>query len=406
MRKHEALAILTAAAFGSVCVASSAVGNEASRDTILHVFDGSDGASPEARLVGDNNGSFYGTTPNGGGTFDGGTIFKIASDGTEATVYTFSDGTAYRPWAPLLLDKKGNLFGTTVYGGNNDNGTVFRLSPKGQLTVLHAFSGSDGRLPYGGLLKIGHFLYGTTTGGGASGAGVVFSISTDGTSEKTLYAFQGGSNDGALPSAGLVNDASGNLYGTTQAGAGSCNEVSCGVVFKLSPNGAETILHAFTDGPDGAQPVARLMIDSSGNLYGTAAAGGGTTCGYYGQGCGTVFKISSDGTFSVLHAFGGGTDGAVPFSDLITDKAGNLYGTTSAGGNTLCHRQGCGTVFKLAPDGTETILHVFSGKYDGKIPAAGLTAYGPHLYGTTWRYGWRSANCYPSGCGAVFMIKR
>jgi uncharacterized repeat protein (TIGR03803 family) len=235
-------------------------------------------------------------------------------------------------------------------------------------TVLYSFKGgSDGSNPAAGLIvdSSGN-LYGTTfNGGGGSGCGsdfgcgTAFKLAPDGT-ETVLHAFTGGS-DGGLPEAGLIADGSSNLYGTAYQGGAS----NLGVVFKLAPDGTETVLYSFKGGGDGGVPAGTLIADSSGNLYGTTSEGGGSGC--FGNGCGTVFKLAPDGTETVLHAFTGGSDGAHPNVALIADGAGNLYGTTGGGGITLCY-EGCGTVFKLAPDGTETVLHAFTGAATGIFP--------------------------------------
>src|ERR1700730_15697724 len=177
--------------------------------------------------------------------------------------------------------------------------------------------------------------------GGASGA----------PPETVLHSFTG--SDGANPNAGLIADSSGNLYGTTfnggASGSGGCMISGCGVVFKLSPDGTETVLHSFRclyrRCPYGANPNAGLIADSSGNLYGATVHGGGSGCAGYG--CGVVFKLSPTGTEKVLYSFTGGSDGANPDAVLIADSAGNLYGTTYGGGAS-----GAGVVFKLSPDGT------------------------------------------------------
>ncbi|HEY3636979.1 MAG TPA: choice-of-anchor tandem repeat GloVer-containing protein, partial [Rhizomicrobium sp.] len=168
-----------------------------------------------------------------------------------------------------------------------------------------------------------------------------------------IYNFAG--SDGGSPFASLVQDAAGNSFGTTIAGGAGTG----GTVFKLAPNGSETVLYAFTDGTDGGIPYSRLVQDQAGNLYGTTFSGGFHTCN-----CGVVFEISPSGQETVLHTFLGGTDGATPYSGLTFDKKGNLYGTTNAGGGA-CN---CGTVYKIAPDGTETILHDFAGGSDGAFP--------------------------------------
>jgi uncharacterized repeat protein (TIGR03803 family) len=166
--------------------------------------------------------------------------------------------------------------------------------------------------------------------------------------ETVLHSFTG--SDGAFPLAGLIADSAGNLYGTTvSGGTGGCSQgAGCGVVFKVSPSGTETVLYSFTGGSDGAFPEAGLIADRAGNLYGTTNRGGGS-------GGGVVFKLSSSGTETVLYSFTGGSDGRNPQAGLIADSAGNLYGTTEGGGS------GNGVVFKLSLGGTETVLHSFTG---------------------------------------------
>jgi uncharacterized repeat protein (TIGR03803 family) len=272
------------------------------------------------------------------------------------------------------------------------------------LSVLHSFTGgSDGAEPEAGLFmdESGN-LYGTTNlGGGADcvgdGCGTAFKIDVH---ESTFHAFQGGQTDGSFPAGDLVPDNLGNLYGTTQQGGGvGCNGYGCGTVFKLSPNGSVTLLHSF-DGPDdGAGPLTGLVADAAGDLFGTTNSGGKTGSGCLGEGCGTVFELAADGTLKVLHFFAGGNDGGRPQGNLILDAAGNLYGTTSAGG-----AKGRGTIFELSPDGTETLLHVFQGgSQDGAFPYSNLIFDSAgNLYGTTSGGG---RTCYKNeGCGTVFEL--
>jgi uncharacterized repeat protein (TIGR03803 family) len=206
-----------------------------------------------------------------------------------------------------------------------------------------------------------------------------------------LHTFAGSPTDGAFPIADLIQDAADNLYGTTFGGGERCSTCfngSCGVVFKLSATGTETVLHAFTDGAGGTNPNAGLTRDTAGNLYGTARQGGAQSKACSGGGCGTVFKLGPTGAEIVLHSFTG-EDGANPFGDLIQDAAGNLYGTASGGGATsTCEPPyGCGVVFKLSPSGAYTILHSFTGA-DGAYPEAGLVRdAAANLYGTTARGG-------------------
>jgi uncharacterized repeat protein (TIGR03803 family) len=199
--------------------------------------------------------------------------------------------------------------------------------PKSPFRVLYDFAGTaGGASPFAGLIQdaSGNF-YGTTTAGGTNGSGTVFKLSADG-SESALYSFTDGS-DGGIPYANVIQDASGNLYGTTQSG---------GTVFKLTPDNVETVIHPFAGGADGANPYAGLVADGSGNLYGTTQAGGA-------QNAGTIFTAAPDGSAeSVLFAFTGGIDGDQPFAGLFLGAKSELYGTTSGGGTN-----GLGTVFKV-----------------------------------------------------------
>jgi len=195
--------------------------------------------------------------------------------------------------------------------------------------------------------------------------------------ESILYSFTGGP-DGAMPAAGLFRDPMGNLYGTAEFGGSGFAGGGNGVVFKLTPDGAETVLYTFTGGTDGAKPAAGLVSDEAGDLYGTTYEGG--------SGNGVVFKLDETGRESVLHSFAGGSDGALPAGGLTRDSAGNLYGSTSEGGNgTGCGGTvGCGTVFKLDTNGNEVILYRFTGTVDGALPFAGLILDPDgNLYGTT-----------------------
>ncbi|HEX3666892.1 MAG TPA: choice-of-anchor tandem repeat GloVer-containing protein [Rhizomicrobium sp.] len=307
------------------------------------------------------------------------------------------------PYAGLISDDQGNLYGTTGAGGTSPCrlygcGTVFKLAPDGTETVLHAFTADDdGSGPYGSLIADAKGnLYGTTATGGSSGCGgsdygcgTVFKITPAG-KESILYAF-GGNSDGADPLAGLVSDKAGNLYGTTSDGGGGTQCIvefgGCGTLFRISPKGKETLLYAFTGAADGATPQASLVIDKKGNLFGTTTYGGNLSA--CSEGCGTVFEITSTGTEKTLYTFQGGNDGWSPVANLIVDKSGNLYGTTQAGGSTTaCNGVGCGIVFRIAPDGTETVLYDFTGVDDGAHPSAGVIADSMgNFYGTTYTGG-------------------
>lgn len=318
-------------------------------------------------------------------------------------LYAFTGGSdGGSPASRLVQDAPGNLYGTTPRGGMGcgpvfkECGIVFKLDPSGKETVLYTFNGgADGGMPAGGLIQdaSGNF-YGTTSEGGDSGNGTVFRLDMIG-NKTVLYSFIGG-NDGARPSGALVRDEAGNLYGITILGGEetSCggSVPGCGTVFKLDPTGKETVLHSFTGGADGAFPYADLALDAAGSLYGTTANGGS---GSVGAGNGVVFKIDATGNESVLYTFKGGSDGAQPFGDLYRDKAGNLYGTTYVGG------VGNGVVFKLDTAGNETVLHAFTGGADGALPSAGLTGDNSgNLYGTTSEGGNRDG----CGCGTVYKL--
>src|ERR1019366_2789841 len=308
--------------------------------------NGTDGNYPYAGLIFDAAGNLYGTTVQGG-TYNYGTVFELtpAAGGgwTEKVLHNFNyNGTdgAY-PYAGLIFDAVGNLYGTTDGGGTYSYGTGFEVTPEagGVWTekVLHNFNynGTDGANPYAGLIfdVVGN-LYGTTQGGGTYSYGTVFELTPAAGgvwTEKVLHNFNNNGTDGAYPYAGLIFDAARNLYGTTEVG-GTHND---GTVFELTPAGGgswtEKVLHNFNNnGTDGADPRAGLIFDAAGNLYGTTYVG--DTYNY-----GAVFELTPAGggswTEKVLHNFNNnGTDGAWPYAGLIFDAAGNLYGTTAGGG--------------------------------------------------------------------------
>jgi uncharacterized repeat protein (TIGR03803 family) len=322
-----------------------------------------DGDSPLAGLVRGTQHDLYGTTEYGG-EHRSGTVFKLTPDGTETILHSFANGDdGATPQAGLVIDKLGSLYGTTLIGGANGQGAIFEVSANGTETVLHSFAQNDGTNPVAGLLidRKGN-LYGTTPIGGTDGGGTVFKLAPDG-KFKVLHSFESG------PTAALISDASHNLYGTTEGG-GTCG--NNGTIFKLAQDGTFTTLYSFCGGPDGGFPDARLLRDSSGNLIGTTTTDSGA-CG-----CGTIFQLSTDGTFSVLHTFEG-SDGAAPEGGVVQDANGNLYGTTVFGGADYYY----GTIYKLAPDGTEIVLHSFTSGDDGANPRGELILDKKgHLYGT------------------------
>jgi uncharacterized repeat protein (TIGR03803 family) len=321
------------------------------------------------------------------------------------TLYDFTGGAdGNYPLAGLVQDEEGNLYGTTQNGGTWDKGTVFKLDSKGNHTVLYAFTGyEDGANPTGDLIrdKAGN-LYGTTLSGGYSRAvcipgpygcywrdyslGTVFKLDSKGI-YTVLYSFTG-YEDGDNPQAGLIQDKAGNLYGTTSGEAPDgwfFYRFNGGTVFKLDSNGNYTVLYTFTGGEDGGNPFAGLIQDKAGNLYGTTQNGGTWDKG-------TVFKLDSKGNETVRHSFTG-LDGANPQAGLIQDKAGNLYGTTTSYGTTISGAIGFGTVFKLDSNGNETVLYTFTGGADGANSLAGLVQdkkgnlYGTTAWGGTFNWG-------------------
>jgi uncharacterized repeat protein (TIGR03803 family) len=341
-------------------------------ETVLHTFTSAkarrDGVYPFVSPLTLANPSltgirFYGTTYVGGraahcyrgNSYGCGTIYELGGAGRETVLYDFAgnlDGKG--PWGNLVRDPSGKLYGATYVGGANNFGTIFAFDANGAESVLHTFSGgNDGGNPMSGVIRddAGN-LYGTTHCGGVApcpnGFGTVFKVDTGGTFT-TLYSFTG-KTDGGNPEGGVIADTAGNLFGATAGGGdGACsgeNVSGCGVVFELDSAGNETVLHTFTGSPDGNSPTANVVMDNRGNLYGTTLFGGDSACSDgNGLGCGMAFEVTGSGTEKVLHVFtAGAADGSRPFGALVRDEAGNLYGTTEAGGSA-----GNGTVFKLTP---------------------------------------------------------
>jgi uncharacterized repeat protein (TIGR03803 family) len=389
------------------------------KERILHNFNdvGGDGVLPESTLISDASGNLYGTASTGG-RGGSGIVFELTRDRsgwTENILYTFSyQGTDGRyPMAGLTLDAAGNLYGTTETGGVFDYGTVFQLirGTNGQWTetVLHSFNlnGVDGAFPEASLIfDSGGNLYGTTHRGGTSvcsgqGCGTVFELKRGvggQWAETVLYSFSG--KDGYNPVAQLILDVVGNLYGTTVDGGAN----GVGTVFELSPGidrkWTETVLQNFSKrGNAGNKPHVGLAFDSAGNLYGANLQGGALRRG-------TVFELihRANGRWrtKVLHSFAD-NEGMNPLSTPIFDDVGNLYGITTNGGSFQV-----GTVFelKLRADGewTETTLHTFlSGGTDGGYPVGLHRDIVGHLYGVTFEGG-TGSSCYPSACGTVFEV--
>ncbi len=352
--------------------------------TTLYSFDGlTQGGGPAAALVQGSNGSFYGTTQQGG-TNGFGTVFQITPAGTLTTLYSFSGGTDGLFPGVLVQGSDGSFYGTTQQGGSRGFGTVFQITPAGVLTTLYSFSGgTDGSSPAATLVQSGNGnFYGTTQQGGANGLGTLFQITSSGgatTLYKILYSFSG-DTDGSSPAAALVQGSDGNFYGTTQQGGSGQG----GTVFQMTPAGVVTTLYNFGDGTDGFLPNA-LVQGSDGNFYGTTQQGGT-------NGLGTVFQMTSTGVLTTLYSFDGAIHGFLP-NTLVQGVDGNFYATTQQGGTS-----GVGTLFQVTPAGALTTLYNFGGDTDGSSPAAALVqGSNGNFYGTTQQGGAFQA-------GTVFQV--
>lgn len=384
-----------------------------------------DGQGPQSSLIQASDGNLWGTTTSGGayavpfGSASG-TIYSLnPTTGTETVRYSYKSDA--NPLSGLLQSNLGGLWGTTNGDGRYQSGTVFRISPRsGGPVTLHTFgnsSNSDGIMPSGNLIRDKKgFLWGTTEGGGANsstacaellynrtlgtaGCGTVFKLlGLGGGGYRIVHNFSANSTDGFVPFAGLMQDTNGNFWGTTAAGGGgSCTWgqstiIGCGTVFEITANGTYSVVHAFAnDGVDGANSAAPLIQDTNGNIWGTTQSGGAF-------GAGTVFKIATNGTYSIVYSFAGSsTDGFFPSTGLMQDTNGDIWGTTSVGGTG-----GYGTVFEIARDGTYSVVHNFDDGSttfaDGDNPEAGLMQdTNGNIWGTTYGGG-------TGGNGTVFEI--
>src|SRR5712671_5888622 len=356
----------------------------AQQEKVLHSFNvsGQGGSYPNAGLISDAAGNLYGTTVYGGTGACGsaaptgcGTVFELKRNSgggwTEKVLHSFAGGSdGDLPQGGVIVDAAGNLYGTTAgvagyctHTPYTDCGTVFKLKPHTSgvwtETVLHNFTynGTDGYAPYGTLARdAAGNLYGGTFWGGTYYDGTAFKLTPaqSGSWTESLYSFYWGKGVNGGGPGGLLLDAAGNLYGTASLG----DNAYSGAVFELTPtvgNWTETTLYSFDIYSTGAAPNSSLIFDAAGNLYGTNVYGGSgaTVCltfgvGNYSASCGTVFKLTPEGggawTETTLHSFGNGTDGQIPHAGLIRDAAGNLHGTTYAGGT-----YGGGTVFTVKP---------------------------------------------------------
>jgi uncharacterized repeat protein (TIGR03803 family) len=320
---------------------------------------GTDGREPgRGAVVFDSSGDAFGTTEEGGENGCG-MIWEITKSGTYTDLHDFgagADGVA--PVAGVTLDSSGNLYGTTAEGGANDCGMVWKLTSGGTYSDLWDFgSGTDGYEPCSGVTIDGSGnLYGTALRGGAYGAGMVWKL-TAGTGYTDLHDF-GSGYDGWYPESGVTLDSSGNLYGTVYA-AGSNNG---GLLWQLTTGGTYNTLHSFGSSSDGSNPIGGVTFDSLGNLYGTTEKGG-----IYGSG-GVLWEYTTSGSYKVLHEFGSGLDGALPWAGVTVDIVGDLFGTTSAGGG-----QFGGTLWEYTSAGTYSTLYDFGAGSDGSGPWAGVS---------------------------------
>ena len=343
-------------------------------------------------------------------------VVPYVSASTETTLHNFTGGMdGANPLADLLLDPAtGRVYGTTNTGGAGPHcprgcGTVFSLHSDGSgYAVIYRFAGgmNDGANPQAGLtIDSAGNLYGTTNNGGTHNLGTIFKLTPIGGGQFTetlLHSFSGA--DGSHPLARLVLDTSGNLYGTTFAGGAHGR----GVVFKLQPSGVESAIYSFA-GADGSNPRAGVVLDTSGNFWGTTLLGGSPNLG-------VVFRLTFNGNIwseTFLHSFTG-PDGANPFAEVTLDAAGNVFGTAKAGGAPACTfaTAGCGVAFEFQPSGNgfrENTIYAFTGGLDGAAPIADLTlaldsAGNPHLYGTASQAGVRGGTCPAKGCGTAFEL--
>jgi uncharacterized repeat protein (TIGR03803 family) len=359
---------------------------------VIHNFTGgTDGANPLNGLMTGAGGYMYGTASTGG-AYNNGTVFRIGLLGDFQTIYAFrggSDGSS--PQGLLTEDSSGHLYGTTAEGGSFGGGTVFRIANNVK-TILHSFGGgADGTTPLAGLVfDAAGNLYGTTSAGGANGNGTVFMLSPAGAlwKEKILYSFGTGA-DGATPYAAVALDSAGDVLGTTSAGGSA----GFGTIFQLTKahSWAETIVYNFTNQDDGAVPYGGLLGDGHGNFYGTATEGGS-------QGGGSIFELTPAGSgwnFTAIQSLAGwGISGT--FRNLMLSPSGTIYATTHCDGE-----YDAGTVYELVPGSggtwTYTQLYTFTGGTDGLYSFSNVVMLANRLYGTTNQGG-------ANGDGVVFYV--
>jgi uncharacterized repeat protein (TIGR03803 family) len=374
------LSLLVALCLSLFCAPASADPN---METVLHYFTGTSGAEPDTTPVLAADGSLYGTasftTLSNNNLDGGGTVYRVAPDGTFTTIYTFTGFGGDHLWTPsgVSVGSDGYLYGGVGLGAHG-YGALYRLSTTGSLTTLYSFNGaSDGNFPFSPLIQgADGSLYGAAQRGGANGAGTIFKLSSSG-ALTVLYTFTGGA-DGGSPSGSMVLGTDGTLYGTTQKGGAG----SAGMVFSLSSGGVFTTRYSFS-GAAGSTPVGGVTLGRDGNLYGTTSAGG--------NGYGTIFQVTPAGVETTLHTFSSAEGQA--WAGLMQGADGNWYGTTLGVSNVSY-----GIVFSMTPGGTVTTLYSMH-RYDGEFMRAGLAqdASGNFL-GATWKWG-------DNGAGTVFKIQ-
>jgi uncharacterized repeat protein (TIGR03803 family) len=355
----------------------------------IHSFNGTDGASPWAGLIRGSDGYFYGTTLVGGAR-DYGTIFRMTWFGALTTLHSFSGADGALPRAPLLQARNGAFYGTTDSGGANSNpGTIFKFTSNGNFTVLHSFTGIDGYSPNGLFQAADGDFYGTTSIGGTPyHSGTAFKM-TDAGVVTVLHDFRPDLDDGQHPSA-IVQGADGDFYGTT---SNSSNSVpgNRGTVFRMTRDGAVTLLHTFVAGSvDGAAPETGLVEAPDHSFYGTTTT--------------TAYRITSAGDFATLSQFGGSL-GMTP-SELTPTRSGFLVGTTQLGGvpMTAGPTGGFGTAFSMTTSGPATLLYSFSGLSPVQ-PMGTLVEVSGALYGTSCRGGiYDRGTIFKLNAGAVTTL--
>jgi uncharacterized repeat protein (TIGR03803 family) len=336
----------------------------------LTSFNGPNGSVPVGSLIADSNGNLYGTT-NSGGAFWNGTVFEVASGShTLTTLVSFNGTNGSNPGAGLIFDSAGNLYGITSAGGTNNDGTVFEVAAgTNALITLASFNGTNGNSPEASVIfDAAGNLYGTTSGGGANNDGTVFVVAAGTHTLTTLAAFNG--TNGQYPHGSPIFDAAGNLYGTTLQGGANGG----GTVFEVAATTHTLTTLVSFNGTNGNSPRAGLLFDAAGNLYGTTYGGG-----YYGDG--TVFEVAASTHALTTLATFNGTNGSSPYAGLILDTSGNLYGTTTAGGSSSD-----GTAFEVAAaTHTLTTLASFNGTNGGDLYSGLIFDSAGNLCGTNWQ---------------------